>query len=78
LSDFPDEEPLFEGELLSPDEEPEDPSEDGVFSFDEPEASLDDPEASDDPDPSDPVVDLESLDSLAEVDSLAAERLSFL
>jgi hypothetical protein len=72
LSDFPEEEPFFEGELLSPDEEPEDPSEVEVFSFDESEASLDDPEASDD------AAAFESLDSFAGVDSLAAERLSFL
>jgi hypothetical protein len=72
LSDFPDEEPFFGGEPLSPDEEPEDPSEVEVLSFDEPEPSLDEPEASED------VVDLESLDSFAGVDSLVADRLSFL
>jgi hypothetical protein len=75
-SDFPDGEPLL-GELLSP-EEPDDPSEDDVFSFDfsfdEPDASFDEPEASD-------AAGFASVDvagSFDVADSLAAGRLSFL
>jgi len=58
---------------LSPDEEP-DPEDDG-FSFAGPEASLDEPDASDG------VVVLdsfESFESFDDADSLAAVRLSFL
>jgi hypothetical protein len=68
-SALPDEESLFDGVLVFSVEEPDDPSEDDVFSFAEPEPSWDEPEASDG------VVCFVSFD---EADSLAAGRLSFL
>ncbi len=61
------------GELLSPDEELDDPSEDDVFSFDEPDASFDEPEASD----AAGFASFDVADSFV-ADSLAAGRLSFL
>jgi hypothetical protein len=74
-SDFPEEELLFAAVLLSPEGDPDDPSDDETFSFDEAAASLDVPvDSVDVPDDSDDVDGFESLDD----DSLAAERLSFL
>ena len=74
-SDFPEEELLFAVPPLSPEGEPDDPSDDDAFSFDEPAASLDVPvDSVDVPVDSDEVDGFESFDE----DSLAAGRLSFL